>query len=155
VRVVVLDLFGGQSLGIAEPIGQIVVTIMAACAEIEANAIAERTRSRAQWAKSKNWLRGLNNWSGNSRRNDRSNSKPRKKSPPKQKWTGPWPQAQRNEARPKAIQAGIASGLANSISWWLCRRLLNVHTAEGRSRLGPIARCTIIFKKTRSTASGL
>jgi len=51
VRVVVLDLFGGQSIDIAGPIGQIVVTIMAACAEIEANAIAERTRSRAQWAK--------------------------------------------------------------------------------------------------------
>jgi len=51
VGVVVLDLFGGQSLDIAGPIGQIVVTIMAACAEIEAKAIAERTRSRAQWAK--------------------------------------------------------------------------------------------------------
>ena len=54
----------------------------------------------------------------------------------------------------KAIQAGIASGLVNSISWWLCRPQLNVHTAMGRSRPGPIARCTIISRKTGSTASG-
>jgi len=61
---VVLDFFGGQSLDIAWPIGQIVVTIMAACAEIAANAIAERTRSRAQWAKAQGLAYIGNAWGG-------------------------------------------------------------------------------------------
>jgi len=81
VRVVVLDLFGGQSLDIAGPIGQIVVTIMAACAEIEANAIAERTRSRAQWAKAQGLAYIGNAWGRQIVvRDPQNNIKPRDKS---------------------------------------------------------------------------
>ena len=51
VRVVILDLFGGQGMDLNGPIGQIIVTIMSAVAQMEAEAISERTKQHAQWAK--------------------------------------------------------------------------------------------------------
>jgi DNA invertase Pin-like site-specific DNA recombinase len=51
VRVVVLDLFGGQGIDLQGPIGTIVVAVMSAVAQMEAEAISERTRQHYQWAK--------------------------------------------------------------------------------------------------------
>ena len=63
-------------------------------------------------------------------------------------------QAQRNAVPPKAIRAGIASGPLSSIGWLSSPHHANARTATDRSRPGPIARSTIISRKTGSTASG-
>ena len=62
VRVVILDLLGGQGMDLAGPIGQIIVTIMAACAELEAKAISERTKAHFAWSKAQGYATGSSEW---------------------------------------------------------------------------------------------
>src|SRR5208282_4349520 len=62
VRIVILDFIGGQGIDLAGPVGQIIVTVMAACAELEASNISARTKAHIKWAKQQGFATSLSQW---------------------------------------------------------------------------------------------
>jgi DNA invertase Pin-like site-specific DNA recombinase len=62
VRIVILDFLGGQGIDLAGPVGQIIVTVMAACAELEASNIAARTKAHFAWAKQQGFATNKTHW---------------------------------------------------------------------------------------------
>ena len=51
VRIIILDLFGGKGVDVQGPLGQIIIAVVAAMAQMEAEAISERTRNGLRWRK--------------------------------------------------------------------------------------------------------
>jgi hypothetical protein len=62
VRLVVLNVFGGQGFPLDGPVGQIIVAVLAAVAEMEANNISERTSNGLRWLKAQGFRMGYVDW---------------------------------------------------------------------------------------------